>query len=107
MTSIGDVLWGLDNKAAFEAALTYLPFGWRVAQGSDRLEFRFNSVHKGQYYVIRWRRTKPEGWVCFHARGVINVRGQPFGLPRERKMLPGSFSSPVAAAAAIHLAGGV
>lgn len=105
-----EALWGLDNRAAFVAALNYLPFGWKVVPGDDRMEFRFPSIRGKEYYTIRWRRTKPEGWVCFHATGarpIATKAGKVMVPMKEKKMFPQSFPNPVAAATAIHLAGGV
>ena len=103
-----DLLSGLGSRKEFNEALPHLPPGWRVAPNYDRFEFRFNSVRDGYQYVIRWRRTKPEGWVCFEVKlATANVPGLRTPLPVRRKFLPQSFPTPVAAAMAIHLAGGV
>lgn len=103
-----ETLWGLGTKKEFADALNYLPPGWYVGENDDRFEFRFNSVRKGYQYVIRWRRTKPEGWVCFEVKSsAVHVPGIRNPLPVRRKFLPQSFPTPVAAAVAIHLNGGV
>lgn len=82
-----------------------MPGNWRVSHWDSRFEFRFASIPGKRFVTIKYRSTKPIGWVCFE---TVEDERRPVGSrqswAKRKKILAESFETPIAAAAALILA---
>lgn len=102
MTTNNPSLWWTASKADYIRHTQYMPPGWRVRQGKDRFEFHWQ--WHGRWFMIRWRDTKPKGWVCFELVATeVRLSGKLRDMPQAKKLLAISFPTPEVAAVAVHL----
>jgi hypothetical protein len=103
MTSLN----GMSSRAAFTAALPSLPAGWTVGYHHDRQEFVLH-VAEHHRFIIRWRNTRPEGWVIYEGRPTkIFLNGSWDMTSARKKYVPDTFTDLVSAAMFVHLKAGV
>lgn len=87
-------------------AAKLMPGPWRVHYRDKRYEFRMTMVPGEHFFDVRYRTVKPVGWVCFEVKAdPRRTPGSTESWAIRKKVLPESFDTPVAAAAALILAG--
>ena len=95
-----------ESRGGANEATKLMPGPWRARYQDGRYEFKLTMKPGEHFFVVRYRSVKPVGWVCFE------VKADPQRRPNSteswairKKVLPESFDTPVAAAAALILAG--